>query len=180
MAESDFASRAYRGEIIIGIDPAFARRFFTDSSNADIEVRIGEPVYIERAVVMGSFVLEPLMLIVSIVAAVSTFGWWSLIVGPASVLAWFGYRSRSSAGRQHILGALLIVAMAVAAPQFIIMPRAVSLWLFAYAAALFLARWVYFSATKFLRAIVIRNEHAREMLQASLVIREVGPRSPDA
>jgi hypothetical protein len=53
----EFVKRAEKGEILIGIEPAVARRFFTDTDYLVIKEKIGEALFIERFFVKTCWLL---------------------------------------------------------------------------------------------------------------------------
>jgi hypothetical protein len=79
------------GKLLIGVDRAFARRFYTDVALKTIEERTGEAPYFEKLVVMGAFIGEHLALLGAAVLAVLVTGWWSILLIPAGLIGWFAF-----------------------------------------------------------------------------------------
>ena len=68
-----------QGKLLIGVDRAVARRFYTDVPISKIEEETGETPYLEKTVVWFIFLLGPVALILSTVLGFLTFGWWGII-----------------------------------------------------------------------------------------------------
>lgn len=78
------------GRLIVGIDRVFARRFYTDVSLRSVKEQTGEAPYLEKALVLCSFIGAPVILIVTAAFAISALGWWSLLAIPVGVFLWGG------------------------------------------------------------------------------------------
>ena len=85
-------------KIIIGIDRSDARKFFTDLSLSRIQDLIGEKPYIEKATVMTAFIAAPVLLLIAIVQAFFTFGWWGLAALIIYPIIYLGYSADSCRG----------------------------------------------------------------------------------
>jgi hypothetical protein len=171
----DLVRREAAGELLIGVDRPFARRFYTDVSLREVEARTGEAPYFEKMIVYFAFVGGPLVLLASLAQSVWLLGWWSVLFIPIAVVVWVGvYGDSARAGARMTFISLLVVACAIG---FAISPGSSRPgWglAFTYSAGLWLARLLYVSATSFLRGFVLRNRRAWEWLQEHMVIREGG------
>ena len=98
------------GTILVGIDRAFARRFYTDVSLATIGEKTGETPYLEKLVVFGAFIGKHITLLGAVVLAVLVLGWWSAVVIPIGILIWVLFSSTSSLGGSRMLGITFILA----------------------------------------------------------------------
>lgn len=78
------------GQLLIGIDRAFARRFYTNLPLRTVEEHTDEAPYFEKAFVMGAFVGGPLALAASAIYAVFVISWWSVLIIPIGTLIWLG------------------------------------------------------------------------------------------
>lgn len=165
-----FRILAEQGKILVGIEPAVARKFFTDTAASVVQERIGEPITIERAAVRAAFVLGPLALLLSFYFAVVTFGWWSTLVIPVSVMIWFYHGGQVSLGHPKLL--LMTIAVGVLIWLCATEPRPIYGWLLAFVAAGYLDRIRYRSAVFFLRALIIRNQKAFELLSDTITIKD--------
>ena len=113
----------------------------------------------------------PIALIVASVFSVIHFHWWSIVVIPILALFWFVYFSKSSTGAAS--GRLITVALAIAIAVHIFNPFGWNSTLFFLFAALafWFGRMLYIAATFFLRAFVIRNYRAYNLLADAIVVR---------
>ncbi len=163
------------GQLLIGVDRAFARRFYTDVSLREIETRTGEAPYVEKMVVYCAFVGGPLVLLASLAQSAWLLGWWSALFIPLAAAVWagvYGNSARASARMRFI--SLILVSCAIG---FALSAGSLRVgWGLAltYSAALWLARLLYVSATSFLRGFVLRNRRAWEWLEEHVVLKEVG------
>lgn len=166
--------RARYGQLMVGVDRFFARRFYTDVSLIIVQEHTGEAPYLEKALVLGAFVGGPLALLASAVLAVLVVGWWSALAIPLGSLLWFSYYGMSSRGGARLTSvSFLLVAAAVLYALSSSENR--PLWGLAslYLAALWLGRFVYSGSTALLRGFVLRNPKAFEWLRDHLVLREL-------
>ena len=172
---AQIVSMESQGKLLVGVDPAAARKFFTDLSAHAIAGEIGESIALRRVVVVASWLLGPLSLIASWVLATLSFGWWAIAVCIGSLAAWAAYNGRASIGNQKIIGVTWFLAMAIAACFFDGVNVLLQAWIALLAASFFFARLTYYSAVKFIRALVLKNAKAFEFLfDKALVLREVG------
>lgn len=44
----EFVKRVEKGDVLIGIEPTGARKFFTDTNHSTIKEKVGESLFIER------------------------------------------------------------------------------------------------------------------------------------
>jgi len=94
----EIVKREERGEIVIGIDPAVARRFFTSTDHRSVQQEIGEALFIERFFVKALFCLGVLSLLAGIVASIFAIKWWSVLGIPMMIVSWFILGGRASMG----------------------------------------------------------------------------------
>jgi hypothetical protein len=164
-------ARLGNDEILIGVDAAAARRFFTDNSAAALRQQFGEGFALRRSVVMLAFVMAPVTALASAALAIRAFGWWSIGVVPVSLAAWFLHSSMASSGRQRVFGVFCFfaasVAVCVAHLAYTYMPAQV--WLAVLSGAFLLSRLTYYSASGFVESLVIRNPIAYEFLLGQAV-----------
>jgi len=66
----EFVKRAEKGEILIGVEPAVARKFFTNTDHSLIKEKIGEPLFIERFFVKACWLLECVCLLAGIIVSI--------------------------------------------------------------------------------------------------------------
>jgi hypothetical protein len=170
----EVVSRARTGELLIGVDRGFARRFYTGVSVGVVEEHTGEAPYTEKGLVLAAWVGGPVALLVSAALTPFVIGWWSALAIPVAGLVWIAYFTSSSLGgaRLTVVSILLVAAAALCAMS--LWPgRGIWALVFLYVAALWLVRFVYIGSTLFLRAFVLRNRKAFEWLEEFLMLREV-------
>ena len=69
----EFVKRAEKGEILIGVEPAVARKFFTSTDHSVIREKIGESLFIERFFVKTCWLLEFICLLAGILFVPTVF-----------------------------------------------------------------------------------------------------------
>ena len=162
------------GHLILGVDRAFARRFYTNVPLREIEARTGEGPYLEKTVIYSAFVGGPLLLLASLAQSLWVLGYWSALFIPVAAVVWVVVHADSVRARAAMTTVSLVVA--ATAIGFGVSHGSIRFsWALAltYAASLWLSRLLYVSATFFLRAFVLRNRGAWEWLQGQFVVREV-------
>lgn len=161
----EFVKRAGKGEILIGVEPAVARRFFTDTDHAVIKEKIGESLFIERFFVKTCWLLEFICLLAGIIVSIFALKWYSIIAIPVMVIASFVLIGKASIGRQKIGGAIFLVIICVLlAYYFKDKGTFMTIWFVLLPLPYFFARLTYKLATVFLRLLSIRNEKAFNLL----------------
>ena len=165
-----FRSIAEQGKISVGVDPAVARRLFTDPRMSSVRDAIGEPIPLERGTTFATFYLAPVCLIASFHFGCQLFGWWIRAVIPVSTGAWVLHQGRSSIGRPGVV----LWGLAVASLIWLNLQRGAPIdrWLVLLAASLFLTRIAYRLASGFFRLLVIRNAKAYDLLREAIYGRE--------
>ena len=168
----EFVKAAYDGAILIGVDRAFARRFYTTIPLSKIEDETGEAPYFEKMVVWSAFLGGPMALLVSSILAVDAFRWWAALVVPFCALVWVIYYTQSVRSDSRMITAYLFVVLAGALHfSGLFKSPKVTLFLLAFTISLFCARSLYCSATYLLRCFVLRSFKAFTYLSDHLVIR---------
>jgi hypothetical protein len=175
MDDSEHAAivaREANGELTIGVDRVFARRFYTDTPLPTIRQNTGETPYVAKLLVMTAFIASPLALLGASVLAALTLRWWAILVAPVCILLWALGKSASSVWGSR-LAPLTLGLGAVGAAWLLGIGGYTTFWCIAsaYLAALWLDRFVYVGSTTLLRAFVIRNPRAFRWLAPGLVIR---------
>jgi hypothetical protein len=159
------------GRLLFGIDPAFARKFFTDVPLRDIERETGDVTYLEKLVVFGAFLGAPLCLLGSAILAALYFRWWSIVIVPAAVVLWFLFSGTSSMGRSRLFGVSLLPLAAIALHFFCSFNPRLTFFLLFLSLAFWLNRFMYVAATLFLRALIIRSHCAFSFLYDHITIK---------
>ena len=176
MTESEykaFVEQAHSGAKLIGIDRAVARKFYTDISLSKIEEETGEAPYFEKMVVWFAFLFAPVALLASFVLAVLAFQWWAALTIPLSIVIYFVFSGQSSMPRGGMLGISVFLALAIVSLFTGLFSSSFAPWYFiAVTFSLWASRLVYSAATAFLRAFVLRNQRALELMSEHIHIRE--------
>ena len=164
-------ARVESGSLLIGIDRAFARKFYTDVPLSRIEEDTGEGPYLEKVVVWFAFVSAPIALFASFVLSALVFRYWAALVIPLSAIVYFFLAARSSVGDSRMLSVSILLALAIASlftnffsSQF------VPWYAIAVAFAFWAERLMYCAATTFLRAFILRNQRAFEFTEGPQIV----------
>lgn len=161
----EFVKRAEKGEIIIGVEPAIARKFFTDTDHSVIKEKIGEALFIERFFVKTCWLLEYICLLAGIIVSIFALKWYSIIAIPVMLIASFVLGGKASMGRQKIGGAVFLVVVCVLLVYYFRdKETSIIVWLVLLPLPYFFARLTYKLATLFLRLLSVRNEKAFNLL----------------
>jgi hypothetical protein len=174
MTITDFATfrkLAEHGQISVGVEPAVARRLYTEASDSWIREKVGESVAAERLIVKGAFVAAPVALLISFGLLVRAFGWVSIILIPITGLVWYYHGGRASMGSPRLwwMTILTMVLIFTAIDE----PTPLSEWGVVFILALYLDRIKYRAAVLFFRALIIRNQRAFELFADAITYREV-------
>ena len=179
MTESEyktFVEQADSGELLIGIDRALARKFYTDIPSSKIEEETGERPYFEKMVVWFAFLSAPIALLASFVLAVLAFQWWAALAIPLSIVIYFGFYGQSSMPRGGMLGVSLLLALAISSLFIGFFSAPFPPWYFITVSySLWATRLLYCAATVLLRAFVLRNQRALEFMSEHIQIRKTQP-----
>ena len=161
----EFVKRVEKDEILIGVEPAVARKFFTDIDHSVIKEKIGESLFVECSFVKTCWLLEYICLLAGTIASIFALKWFSIIVIPVMLIASFVLGGIASMGRQKIVGVVFIVAICVLlAYYFRGKGIAIIVWLVLLPLPYFFVRLTYKLATTFLRSLSVRNEKAFNLL----------------
>ncbi|MCK4428146.1 MAG: hypothetical protein KAW16_06665 [candidate division Zixibacteria bacterium] len=161
----EFVERATKGKILIGVEPAVARKFFTDADHSYIKEKIGESLYVERFFVKTSWLLEFICLLAGTIASIFALKWYSVIAIPLMLMVSFALGGKASMGRQRIGGVVFLVTICILlAYYFRDKGTSMIVWLVLLPLPYFFARLTYKLATMFLRLLSVRNEKAFDLL----------------
>ncbi len=166
----DIVNRSYKGQILIGVDPALARRFFTDTNHMAVRQQIGEPLFLERFLVNAAWLGEYACLLAGVIASVLALRWYSAIAIPLIVAGSLVLGGAASVGRQRLRGAIfLILVFSFLAYLFRGKGTAVVVWLVLLPLPYCFARLTYKLATVFLRLLSLRNQKVFELLHGKAI-----------
>lgn len=168
-----FVESAYDGRVLIGVDRVFARRLYTDLATSRIQEATGEGPYLEKFVVWAAFLAAPISMAGTAVVAAFAFGWWTIVVIPASFVCWLLNKSMSVRAGSTMWFLTLLVVAATGAHFLKVLPSAwVSGFFIFFAMAMWCDRLLYWASTLFLRAFVLRNPRALSAFADGITIRE--------
>ncbi len=165
MNYQEFKDKANKNEILIGIEPAIARKFFTDTGHSIIKEKINEPLYLERFIVKLFFYLQFLTLLAVLILSIFALKWYSIIAIPIIILLFSILVGKASMGNQKIGGAILILLVFFIL-AYIFKDHGIYMmaWLILVPLPYFFARLTYKFATILLRLISLRNEKVYDLL----------------
>ncbi|MDH3280933.1 MAG: hypothetical protein OEQ18_07365 [Gammaproteobacteria bacterium] len=179
MTDDEFqalVAKIHSGTILVGVDRSVARKFYTDVPLGRIEAETGEAPYLEKAVVFGAMIGGPLALLVSFVFAVIAFGWWAALAIPVSILIYVVFSGFSSMPRGGMGVVSVLFGLAALGIYLEWFPsQYAGRYALLVALAFWNARLVYAAATHFIRAFVVRNRRAYELLAEHIHLREAQP-----
>lgn len=155
----EVVDRTDRGELLVGVEPALARRFFTDSDSKALQREFGNSYCKERLLVKAVWLLEYLTLFAGLIASIFAFHWYSIIIIPTMVIITFLYGAKASAGHQNIGGVLSMLFVCITlAYYFQYRGIVLTVWLLLLPMPYLFARLTYKLSTSFLRSLSLNNE----------------------
>jgi hypothetical protein len=161
----DIVEREAKGQILIEIEPAVARRFFTQAHHHILQQEIGEALFVERSLVKTFAWLSVLSLLAGMIASVFAIKWYSVLAIPVMIFGWFILGAKASVGSQKLGGAfgLMLIGLILA---YCVRDRGVvvTIWVILLPLPYFFDRLTYRSASVFLRSLSVRNERAFNLL----------------
>ena len=176
MTEDEYkalVAHANSGALLIGVDRAFARKFYTDVPLAKIKEETGEVPYFEKIVVWFAFISAPIALFASLTLSALAFRWWAVLAIPLSAIVYFVFAAESSRGQTRMLGVSIVLALAIASlfTNFF-SSQSVPWYATAVAFAFWAQRLVYCGSATLLRAFILRNQRALEFTREHIVVKE--------
>jgi hypothetical protein len=162
-----------QGKLLIGVDRAMARKFYTNIPISKIQEETGETPYFEKTIIWFAFLFGPIALITCIVLGFFAFSWWGISCMVLCPVAYFMYSSSSVLGDSKLTGITLLLFISIAIHFF---GNLRTPWISGFISIFLLSLWcerlLYCASTFLLRAFVIRNARAFEFLSDYLVIRQ--------
>lgn len=151
--------KAERGEVLIGVEPALARQFFTASVSAQkIQEIVGEPLYFERYLVKTVWLLEPIFLFLNFIASIFLFKWYSVIIIPIIFAVLFLLISFASAGKQRIIFPMILLIIGfLTIYHFKGQSIWFKIWIVSMVATYFFAKLTYWLSVSLARLLACRN-----------------------
>ena len=111
------------GKLTIFIDNSGFRKFLFDSKPDVLSEKINEKLHGRLKVIKILSCLDILALIASIILAIPSFGWFSLLFNPVLIISWFIYRGFSSWRKQTIWPVPILIIHALFASIFLSFPN---------------------------------------------------------
>lgn len=103
-----------KGEILLYIDTASFRRFFSEIDNKKVNELIGESLNKESFIIKFiMFVMEPLSLIITFIASFFLFKWFAILIIPIIFFLWGFLKGQASIGKQKILFPFALLAIGI-------------------------------------------------------------------
>ncbi len=147
------------GEILLYIDTAGFRKFFTEVDNKKVRELIGESLSMESLTIkLIMFALEPLSLITTSIASIFLFKWFSILIIPDIILLWGFLKGQASIGKQKIFFpiSLLVIGMIIA-----IIYQEYGIWFKIFVVGLpaiyFSSKLLYYLSARFGFSLIHRN-----------------------
>jgi hypothetical protein len=155
----EVVNKASKGELLIGVEPALARRFFTDSDPQVLQREFGSSFSKERLLVRIVWLLEYPSLFAGLIASIFAFHWYSIIAILLMVVIAFMYGAKSSGGFQQIGGVLYFFIICLfLAYYFKNSGIAISIWFLLLPLPYLSAKLTYKLSTVLLRGLSLSNE----------------------
>lgn len=170
---STLVTRYRQGKLAFGMDPAHARRLFTDIKGDVLVSKIGEGLRFERFLVTACMTISWWAFLLSLPVAIWAFAWWAVAAIPAATVVRFGHFSRAGMGRQSYLFEAIALLAAIAVPPIAGWGIRIHVWLIMLAVSLLAARLIYFFSSRMVRNLVLRNPRAYDLLAQDLHFQEI-------
>ncbi|NMA82966.1 MAG: hypothetical protein GX962_03770 [Epulopiscium sp.] len=168
MTYKEIIEKVNKGEILIGIEPAYARSFFSNIRK-DKELKT-------KNLQKHSFVVNLLLafsfysLILLCVFAISLLKWYSILFIPITIMYFIYFQSRSSMGRQKIIGPIIyLIVCYLEAFKHINGPFNVVGFFLLLPLPFISTRMMYYYSCSVLRNLVMKNELLFNRLYQSAV-----------
>ena len=155
----EIVERYNNGEIVIGVEPALARKFFTDTDKESVRQEFGESFNAQRLIVKSVWILEYITLIFLLISSIISFKWYSILLVTIIIISAIFYGGKSSIGRQGIGGNVLFAIICFGISyKFIYQNIYLSIWFLLLPMPYLFARLTYKLSNAFLRSISMRNQ----------------------
>ena len=165
----EFVKRAKEGDAPIRVEPAGARKFFTDTTHSTIKDKVGESLLVERLFVKTCWLLGYACLIATMIASIFALKWYSIIAKPVILVGFTLLSGEAYMGKQRILDTVFLMVICVSlAYYFRDKGTSMFLWLVLLPLPYFFIRLTYKLSTMFLRSLSIRNEKAFNLFNSWL------------
>jgi hypothetical protein len=171
---STLVAKYREGKLAFGMDPAHARRLFTDFKGETLISKIGEDLRFERFLVTACMAISWWGFLSTLPVAIMAFGWWAVAAIPAATVIWFGLKARAGMGRQSLFFEVTALATAIVVPPMAGWDVRTYVWLVLLAASLLAARLVYYFSSRMIKDLILRNPKAYDLLSRDIRVKEIG------
>jgi len=160
-----FLDEVNQGNLLMGIEPALARRFYTDLTNSQRLEKSGRSQSKRSTIVKLFLGLEMLALITSSISAIYALNWWSLAFIPSLILLWTHWKSSSSMGKPKFGGAIFLFLCGISVAIYFSNLGTSYIIMFATATLPnIFTKLVYHFSAEFMRDLVKNSEKAFDYL----------------
>ena len=169
----EFVKRVEKGDAAIRIEPAGARKFFTDTARSTIKEKVGESLLAECLFVKTCWLLGYACLIAAMIASIFAMKWYCIIAMPVILIAFTLLSGEAYMGKQRILDTVFLIVICVSlAYYFRDTGPSTLVWLVLLPLPYFFIRLTYKLATMFLRSLSMRNEKAFNLFYGKKIFLE--------
>ena len=168
MTHSQMLQALHSGQLLLGVEPAQARRLFTDIPTGQL---VGQRVDGAKALVSSVMSVEHLSFLTSLILAGFVWHWHALWIIPVTFIVHTASKSQASMGCPNLITPLLLVGVASwCAWHFRTQGTLFVVWCILTVSLPFWSRLVYRLATRFVLQLVLRSEYAYDNLRESVLI----------
>lgn len=171
---SEIVSKTHKGEILIGIEPAVARRFFTTTDRKIIESEIGQSLSGQALTINLIMIFAWISMFTVDILSIFAFKWWSIAIIPGIFIAHMIYQSKASLAGQHIWGVLLYTVLCFfLAYQYSSSGTIIVIYFILFPLSFLFTRLMYYLSCSMLRSLSLKNERLFDLLyEKAIFIKE--------
>lgn len=156
---------AMGNDVLLGIDKAVARQFYTSTPLSVIKENTGEVPCFEKAVIGFAFLAAPVSMIAAMIWSFFIFAWWGLAFSAVLFFIYLGFYGDSSRGSAKLSSISLILIGALGSYFFTdLATQQIRGLTVLVAFSLWCSRFLYSAAEFFMTAFIVRNRRAFEWL----------------
>lgn len=172
---TEIVERARKGNLLVEIEPAVARKFFTNTDMKALESEIGQSLSKQSLTINAMMILVWLFMFAVDVASIIAFKWLSIAIIPVVFIAHFFYQSRASLGGQRLWGVSIFMGLCfLAALKFSYMGTAVTVFYILVPLPFLFIRLMYYLSCSMLRNLSLKNESLFNILyDKAIFIKEI-------
>lgn len=163
----EFSRKAKEGSISIGVDPADARKLFTETDAKSTYVKFGETFSATRLFAQFLFVSSYLVVFFSVVISVYIFHWFSLVAIPLIVVVDIYLIGKASVGNHSLTFPVILLIISVVVVLFSKnQTQLFNIWIISLPVPFLFSTLMYSFVSNSLRAILIKNEKVYNMFSS--------------